>query len=384
MHCGTTNADTNFVREFILGSLYEIYLFSKKTLRMLKSPGAIKILKDGAKALRELKKVDPRDRYVLLYPDSENVYVGMGLRLLNSPAEQVYLRAEEIAKKDILRLCLDGPKSELVDSFENQQIAAYVTSHATMTKFAHDKPAAIQFCKGAGGIGVGVVNSLVFSKAMSFENGLDLVQRRAQAMERAAKIVPNAKLRIKLRPATQRWKLCQAAIEECIKQGIPSEIAVCSVTRKTGAQVIEVAGHEKAIEYLENDGARLFEFRDVRRVHRNPQAYYSELMRPASDFIRGYISQRLKEDPDYLREPETCSIYSAVSADRLRHLKDVIEDLHNQPVQGLKVEQLLTKLFTRPQKLAQPNILVMWDKSLMRNLTLVNRKAASSAKLLVA
>lgn len=355
-----------------------------KNLLLKSAPEVIKILKDNANALRELKKIDPRDRYVLLYPDSENTYVGMGFKLLNTPAEDVYARASDLTKKDLLRLCLDGPKSELMDSFENQQLAAFVTSHATMTKFAHEKPTAIEFCKGAGGIGVGVVNSLVFSKAMTFEDGLDLVQRRAQAMERATKIVPSAKLRLRLKPATSKWKVCQAAVAECIKQGIPQEIAVCSVAKNCYSQVIEVSGHEEAIKYLESEGNRLFEFRDIRRVRRNPHAYHTELMRPASDFLRGYIEQRMKDDPNYIRDPESCSVYSATSGERLRFSDHIVEDLYKHPISGLKVEQLLTKLFTRQKHLAQPNVLVIWDRNLMKNLSMVNRKARSSAKLLEA
>lgn len=355
-----------------------------KNFLVSRSTEAIKILKDGAKALRELKKVDPRDRYVLLYPDSDNVFVGMGFKLLNTPAEEVYAHASNLVKKDLLRLCLDGPRSDLVDSFENQQIAAFVTSHATMTKFEHESPIAIDFCKGAGGIGVGLINSLVFSKVMSFEDGLDLVQRRAQAMERASKIAPNAKLRIRLRPATPKQKVCQAAIEECIKQGIPQELAVCSVTKNSYAQVIELAGHEEAIKYLEREGKRLFEFRDIWRIHRNSHAFNTELMRPASDFLRVYIEQRLRDDPNYIQEPQSCSVYSATSGVRLRFTKHIIKDLHTHPTSALKIEQLLNELFQRPRKLAQPNILVMWDRNLMKNLSLVNRKAKSSAKLLEA
>lgn len=349
-----------------------------------RSRDAIRVIKSQAYALRELKKVDPKSRYVLVYPDSDNVYVGMGFKLLNSPAEDVYARASELSKKNLLQLCLDGPKSDLLDSFENQQLAAFTTSHATMVKFAHDNPEGIDCCKAAGGIGVGFVNSLVFSEAMTFEDGLDLVQRRAQAMERAAQIVPNAKLRIKLMPATSKFKVCQAAIEECIKRGIPEEIAVCSVTKSISPQVIEVAGHEEAIRYLEEEGTHLFDFRAMRRIVKNPHAFNSKLMQPASDFIRGYIKQRLTENPDYIKDPQKASVYSATSGERLRQVDYITEDLYRHPVKSIKIEQLLNCLFMRPHKLSQPNILVMWDKSLMRTLSVLNRKARVSAKLLAA
>lgn len=342
-----------------------------------------KIIKGGSRALRELKKVNPRERYVLIYPDSENAHVGMGFNLLNTPkAEEVYKNASQMLNKDMLRLCLEGPKQELLGSLENRHLASYVTSHATMAKLAHDQEPVIQYCKGAGGVGIGFVNSLVFSGALKFEDGLELVQKVAQAMDRASTIVPSGKLAIRLRPATPKRKLCRAAIEHCLKLGIPEEIAVCSVTKQISPHKIEVSGHEEAIKYLETEGLRLFEFYKIGRVRDNHFAFHTELMRPAKDFIELYIKEKVKKDPLYLKDPETCSVYSSTSGCRLRAAKNIIKDLCRYPVSPVLTEQLFTCLFDRPKELAQPNIFILWDKKLLKNLLEVNRKAYDSAKLL--
>jgi malonyl CoA-acyl carrier protein transacylase len=342
----------------------------------------VKVFKESAKSLRELKKVDPRERYVLLFPSSESSYVGMGFKLLNVPAaEEVFERASDIVGKNLFKLCLNGPKSELYDSIENRHLAAFVTSHATIAKLQHERPQTIPYCKAAGGFGVGFINSLVFSESVSFENGLDLVQKQGQAMDRAAKVIPSAKVKICVLPATSKKRICLAAMEHCRRLDIPEEIAICSVTQQKYAHVMEIAGHEEAIKYLETDGLRLFNFRWIGRVKKHPQATHTYLMKPASDFLNLYLTQRIQEDPDYLREPQTCSVYSSTAGYRLRNVKAIKKDLIQYPIRSVQTEQLIHCLFARPKTLAQPNIIVLWDRSLKESLLPVNRRAHESAEL---
>lgn len=347
------------------------------------NPDFLQLLKNSSKALRELKKVDPRERYAILYPDSDCAHVGMGFNCLeNQAAEEVFDQSSQILGKDLWKLCLKGPKSDLLDSFETRSIATYVTSHARMVKFLNEKPHIYDYCKMAAGIGIGYINALVFRGAISFENGLDLVQKRAMAMEKAASIVPSARIKVCLAPAARKRKICQAAIEHCLKQNIPPEIAVCSVTKQTQSSIIEIGGHEEAIRYLEEENSDLFDFKWVKRLENDNTAYHTELMRPASEFLTAYMKHKMKNDPDYLKEPESCSVYSATSGERTRFLNSIKEDLCTSPMRPVKIEQLLHCLYARPQKLAQPNTLVVGDKKLLRNIMFVNRKAWSSAKLL--
>lgn len=349
----------------------------------LKSDIVLKTINATARALKELKKVDPRNRHVLIYPNSETVHVGLGLNLLNiPPAEAVFDQANDLLNFDLRKLCLQGPKKDLYDSLVNRSLATYVTSHATMAKLEYEKPEEIQFCKAAGGVGVGFVNSLVFSGAMTFEDGLHLVRRQAVAMEKAAKVVPNAKLRVHLRPATHKGRVCKAAMEHCVDLGIPEEVAICSITKQLSPHIVEIAGHEEAIKFLEKNGTELFEFREMKRAVNIPHAYHTDLMRPVRDYLHVYIDHKIKKNPDYLKEPSTCSVYSATAGYRLRSIKDIKKDLCDYPIKPILIEQLFHCLFARPQKLAQPNIYVLWDRNLLKNLSKVNRLAYEQAKLL--
>lgn len=163
--------------------------------------------------------------------------------------------------------------------------------------------------------------------------------------------------------------------------GIPDEIAVCDITKQPHAHVLEIAGHEEAIKYLETDGQRLFKFRWLQRVVKTPQAFHTNLMRPVEEFLKVYIDQRLKDDPEYIKEPTICSTYSSNIGCRKRTVRDIKKDLITSATYCLKIEQLLQTLYARPKKVPQPNTIVLWDKDLLDNLLLVNRLAHSCAKL---
>lgn len=216
---------------------------------------------------------------------------------------------------------------------------------------------------------------------MTFENGLDLVQRQGIAMDRAAKVVPSARVKVRFMPATSKKLVCSAAIDHCVKQGIPRQIAICNITNQQHAHVLEIAGHEEAIKYLETEGQRLFKFRWISRVQKTPQAFHTSLMNPARDYLRVYIDHRMKEDPNYLKEPESFSAYSSNAGFRQRSVNEIRNDLITYPVRTIKTEQLLHTIYKRPRDMPQPNTLVLWDRELLNNILAVNRLAWNSAKL---
>lgn len=338
--------------------------------------------RDPSKVLKQLNKVDPRERFVLICPDHTKIRPGIGFHLLNcKPAERAYEQASSILKFDILRLCLGDSKEDLLNLLTNRHVATYVTNHAAIEKFCHEEPETIQFIKACAGLGVGVVNSLVFSGSMTFEDGLDLVKQRADAMSKAASLVPNSCIRVKIAPATRKTKLCRAAQEHCLNLGIPEELAVCSVSKQISPHVIEIAGHEEAIRYLETNQVD-FGFRFCDR--KSQQAYHTDMMSPASKYVSFYLNHKMKENPQYLVEPTKCSVYSATAGKRIRFVSDIQKDLSLYPIRPILVEQVFHTLYDRPKELAQPNSLVLWDKHLLKNLSLVNRRAWSQAKLIKA
>lgn len=334
------------------------------------------------KILKLIRKVDPRDRYVVMFPDACHVRVGIGFHLLNvAAAERVYLRASEILNKNFLKLCLEGPHDELCGSIVNRSLAAFVTSCAVVAKLEHERPEVTDLTIASAGIGVGLFNTLVLSNSMSFDDAFDLVKKRAEAIARASQVVPSKTISVLLRPATNLSKVCRAAVEHCQGLGLPPEVAICNLKSKFGPTHIEISGHEKAIEFLETHGPSLFEFRRLNVIESDVPAYHTRLMRPAEDFLRLYIEQKCKERPDFIREPDK-TVYVSLGGRRYRGLPEIKEMISKEVTSPALVETLIQRMFARSKNEYQPSILAVWDKCLMADLGRINRKARASTRLL--
>ena len=65
-----------------------------------------------------------------------------------------------------------------------------MTSLAALEMLRADSPDVVLSCEMTAGLSLGEYTALVFSGAMSFEDGLRVVQRRGQAMQEAADATP--------------------------------------------------------------------------------------------------------------------------------------------------------------------------------------------------
>ncbi|MCA9055353.1 MAG: acyltransferase domain-containing protein, partial [Planctomycetaceae bacterium] len=79
----------------------------------------------------------------------------------------------------------EGP-AEKLDSTVISQPAIYVTSLAALEMLKETQPDVAQKCEMSAGLSLGEYTALVFAGAMSFEDGLKVVQQRGQAMQDAA------------------------------------------------------------------------------------------------------------------------------------------------------------------------------------------------------
>jgi [acyl-carrier-protein] S-malonyltransferase len=112
-------------------------------------------------------------------------------------AARLYEQANEILGYDLASLCFEGPAAEL-DTTDVSQPAIFVTSLACLEKLRADSPDVVLACEMAAGLSLGEYTALVFSGAMSFEDGLRVVQQRGQAMQDAAEATPSGMVSILL------------------------------------------------------------------------------------------------------------------------------------------------------------------------------------------
>lgn len=70
----------------------------------------------------------------------------------------------------MLKLCLEGPQSELNKTIHCQP-ATLVTSLAALEKLKEERPNAIDHCVATAGFSLGELTALVFAGAINFERG---------------------------------------------------------------------------------------------------------------------------------------------------------------------------------------------------------------------
>jgi [acyl-carrier-protein] S-malonyltransferase len=151
-------------------------------------------------------------RIALFFPGQGAQHVGMGRRLAEKypGARELYSRAAEILGYDLASLCFHGPAGEL-DSTVISQPALFVTSLAALEKLRAESPEIPMGCEMAAGLSLGEYTALVFSGAMSFEDGLRVVKRRGEAMQAAADATPSGMVSILLLEKPQVEQICHEA-----------------------------------------------------------------------------------------------------------------------------------------------------------------------------
>lgn len=83
-------------------------------------------------------------------------------------------------------MCLEGPAEKLGDTAFCQP-AVFLGSLAAVERLRAEEPALVASVSRAAGLSLGEYSALVFAGAMSFEDGLRVVDARARSMAAAAK-----------------------------------------------------------------------------------------------------------------------------------------------------------------------------------------------------
>lgn len=125
-------------------------------------------------------------------------------------ARKLYDQAREILGFDLARLCFEGPVTEL-DKTEISQPAIFVTSLAALEMLRENSPEVIASCQITAGLSLGEYTALTFAGALTFEEGLRVVQRRGQAMQAASDATPSGMVSILLKERAEVAQFCEEA-----------------------------------------------------------------------------------------------------------------------------------------------------------------------------
>ena len=222
--------------------------------------------------------VDLSDKSVLLFPGQGAQFVGMGAKLLDTPSvRELFSEASQILNYDLLKLCLEGPRSVL-DETQYCQAATVVTSLAAVELLYQRSPEAVEDCMAVAGFSVGELTAAIFTGALSLGEGINLVKVRGEAMQAASELEPSGMMTVFVGADSDLGFGCQVAAE-WVKRHHDIESPVCQVANHLycGAKVI--GGHTEALKFLEQNKSD-FKIRRTARLHVSG-AFHTPLMEPA-------------------------------------------------------------------------------------------------------
>merc|ERR1719183_1734029 len=149
----------------------------------------------------------------LLFSGQGSQYVKMLSKVQDSPGLRARAKiCQEVLGVDIVRLCLEGPETEL-EKTVNCQPAMYLAGACALDLLAESDEAAVARPGGVAGLSLGEYTALYAAGVLTFEDGLWLVKIRSQAMQEAADSQPQAMLSVAGLDKEQLEALCREAAQ---------------------------------------------------------------------------------------------------------------------------------------------------------------------------
>jgi [acyl-carrier-protein] S-malonyltransferase len=147
-----------------------------------------------------------------LFPGQGAQFVGMGRSVVERcpAAQKLFDQARDLLGYDLAELCFRGP-AERLDSTVISQPALFVCSLAAVELLRQQAPEVVAQAAFAAGLSLGEYTALVFAGALSFEDGLRVVQIRGEAMQAAADAHPSGMVSALLLDRNQVTAVCSQA-----------------------------------------------------------------------------------------------------------------------------------------------------------------------------
>lgn len=257
-----------------------------------------------------------------VFPGQGAQFVGMGQDLYNQSAlaKEYFEKANEILGFRITDLMFNGTAEDLRQTKVTQPavfLHSVISAIVLGDEFQPDMVA---------GHSLGELSALVAAKALTFEDGLKLVSKRAMAMQKACELEESTMAAVLGLPDDVVEEVCDS-ISGCVvvpaNYNCPGQIVISG----------DIAGVDKACELLKEKGAK----RAIRLSVGG--AFHSPLMRPAAEELQAAIDETVFNHP-------VCPIYQNVNAYPQTDPEAIKENLKAQLTAPVRWTQTVKNMIT--------------------------------------
>ena len=237
-----------------------------------------------------------------IFPGQGAQFTGMGLDLYNNSqmAQELFEQANEILGFRITDIMFEGTAEQLKQTNVTQP--AIFLHSVILAKVLGDsfQPEMV------AGHSLGEISALVAADVLSFEDGLQLVSKRASAMQKACEIMPSTMAAVLGLEDQIVEQICEAidGVVVAANYNCPGQLVISG----------EVSAIQKACELLTEKGARRALVLPV------GGAFHSPMMEPAREELAAAIKETQFNEP-------SCPVYQNVPASAVTSATEIKENL---------------------------------------------------------
>ena len=254
-----------------------------------------------------------------IFPGQGAQFTGMGLDLYNNSqmAHELFEKANEILGFRITDIMFEGTADQLKQTNVTQP--AIFLHSVILAKVLGDsfQPEMV------AGHSLGEISALVAAGVLSFEDGLQLVSKRAEAMQKACEIMPSTMAAVLGLDDQIVEEVCDAVdgVVVAANYNCPGQLVISG----------EVSAIETTCELLKEKGARRALVLPV------GGAFHSPMMEPAREELAAAIKATKFNEP-------TCRVYQNVPAKAITTALEIKENLIKQLTAPVKWTQSIQSM----------------------------------------